>query len=80
LGTPPRITHIPAWILTSGLMLMRRLTPLRIHGVIEFPLTVLTHDVISPTTGHRNLAEYYQQAAMTSPASDEVTPPDRPAA
>jgi uncharacterized protein YbjT (DUF2867 family) len=80
LGTTPRITHIPAWILTSGLALMRRLSPLRVHGVVEFPLTVLTHDVISPTTGHRHIAEHYQQAAMTSPESAKAAPPDRPAA
>jgi uncharacterized protein YbjT (DUF2867 family) len=79
-GTPPRITHIPAWILTSALALMRLLTPLRIHGVIEFPLTVLTHDVISPAAGHRHLAEYYHRAATTSPPGEKVTPPDQPAA
>ena len=77
-GTPARITHIPARILTSSLALLRLLTPLRIHGVIEFPLTVLTHDVIAPATGHRQLADYYRQAAMTGP--DTATPPSRPAA
>lgn len=80
LGTPPRITHIPAGLLTSGLALTRRLTPLRVHGVMEFPLTVLTHDVISPATGQRQLADHYRQAATSGPAGDKVTPPDRPAA
>jgi hypothetical protein len=42
---------------------MRRLTPLRVHGVLEFPLTVLTHDVLSPATGRRHLADHYGQAA-----------------
>jgi uncharacterized protein YbjT (DUF2867 family) len=65
-GTPARITHIPAWILTSALAVMRLMTPLRIHGVIEFPLTVLTHDVISPTAGRRHLAEHFHQTAITS--------------
>jgi len=68
LGTTPRITRIPAGLLKSGLVLMRRLTPLRVHGIVEFPLTVLTHDVISPTTGQRHLADHYQQAATSSPA------------
>lgn len=80
LGRTPRITRIPAWLITSGLVLMRRLTPLRVHGVIEFPLTVLTHDLISPTTGRRHLADHYQQAATSRSAGDEVTTPDRPAA
>jgi len=59
LGTTPRITRIPAWLLKSALVVMRRLTPLRVHGVIEFPLTVLTHDLIAPTTGRGHLAHYY---------------------
>lgn len=80
LGTTPRITRIPAWLLKSGLVLMRRLTPLRVYGIVEFPLTVLTHDVLSPTTGQRHLADHYQLAATPSLASDKVTPPDRPAA
>ncbi|WNM33140.1 SDR family oxidoreductase [Streptomyces sp. Li-HN-5-11] len=80
LGTTPRITRIPAWLLTSGLVLMRRLTPLRVHGIVEFPLTVLTHDVLSPVTGRRHLADYYRQAAASGPAvDDKVTPSDRPA-
>ncbi|MGA8248522.1 MAG: SDR family oxidoreductase [Nocardioides sp.] len=74
LGTPPRISHVPAWMLTSILVLMRLLTPLRVHGVIEFPLTVLTHDVISPTAGHRHLGEYFEEAAVTSHTRDKATP------
>lgn len=80
LGMTPSITHIPAGLLRSGLVLMRRLTLLRVHGVMEFPLTVLTHDVISPTTGRRHLADHYQQAATSSSAGDKVAPPDLPAA
>lgn len=68
LGKPPRITRIPAGLLTTALSLTRRLTPLRVHGVIEFPLTVLTHDVLSPATGHRRLADHYARAAAPGPA------------
>lgn len=63
LGKTPRITHIPAVLLTASLAVMRRVTPLRVHGVAEFPLTVLTHDVVSPTGGRRHLADYYRQKA-----------------
>jgi uncharacterized protein YbjT (DUF2867 family) len=62
VGVPPRVTHIPAGLLKVGLVLMRRLTPLRMHGVVEFPLTVLTHDVLSPAVGRRRLADYYREA------------------
>lgn len=67
LGAPPRIRHIPTWVISSGLVLLRWVTPLRVHGVIEFPLTVLTHDVLSPTMGQHRLADHYQEAASTRP-------------
>ncbi|GAA4235357.1 SDR family oxidoreductase [Actinomadura meridiana] len=79
LGATPRVTHVPAVLIKSGLAMMRRLTPLRVHGVIEFPLTVLTNDVLSPITGRRHLADYYQRAATSSHASDKAIPPGRPA-
>ena len=63
VGNPPRITHVPLWPVKAGLVLLRRLTPLRTHQLIEFPLTVLTQDVLAPTTGRHHLAEYFQQAA-----------------
>jgi uncharacterized protein YbjT (DUF2867 family) len=63
VGKPPRITHIPMWSVKAGLVLLRRLTPLRTHQLIEFPLTVLTRDVIAPATGRHHLAEYFQQVA-----------------
>ena len=53
VGNPPRITHVPLWPVKAGLVLLRRLTPLRTHQLIEFPLTVLTQDVLAPTTGRR---------------------------
>ncbi|GAA1567890.1 MULTISPECIES: SDR family oxidoreductase [Kribbella] len=64
LGAAPHITHIPTWILASSLALMRRVTPLRVYGVIEFPLTVLTNDVLSPKTGAQRLADHYKKAAL----------------
>jgi uncharacterized protein YbjT (DUF2867 family) len=67
IGNPPRITHVPLWPVTAGLVLMRRLTPLRTHQLIEFPLTVLTQDVLAPTAGRNHLAEHFRQAASPSP-------------
>lgn len=64
-GTPPRIMHIPTWVITAGLTLLRWVTPLRVHGVIEFPLTVLTHDVLSPAVGRHRLADHYQDVRPT---------------
>ncbi|MFG3281745.1 SDR family oxidoreductase [Streptomyces sp. NPDC048111] len=63
LGRPPRITRVPAGVLRAALAVLRRTTPLRVYGAVEFPLTVLTQDVIAPTTGHRRLADHFRRAA-----------------
>ncbi|MFI6565946.1 SDR family oxidoreductase [Streptomyces sp. NPDC050534] len=67
LGRPARITHLPPSALKFGLMLLRRFTPVRIHAVLEFPLTVLTHDVIAPTNGRRRLADHFRTEAEARP-------------
>jgi uncharacterized protein YbjT (DUF2867 family) len=80
LGRPVRTRHIPTWLLTTSLAVMRRVTPLRVHGVVEFPLTVLTHDVISPTNGTRHLADYFSQSTAGSSADDRLAPQTQPEA
>lgn len=65
VGNLPRITHVPAWLVKAGLVLLRRLTPLRTHQLVEFPLTVLTRDVLAATTGRRHLTDYFDQAAAS---------------
>jgi uncharacterized protein YbjT (DUF2867 family) len=67
LGRRARITHLPPSALKFGLMLLRRFTPVRIHAVLEFPLTVLTHDVIAPTKGRRRLADHFRAEAEARP-------------
>ncbi len=61
-GRPVRITHIPAWIPRTARGVLRRLTPVRVHGPLEFLLTVLTCDVVAPTTGRRRLADHFREA------------------
>ena len=79
LGAAPRVRHLPARFVKAGLILMRWLTPLRVHGVAEFPLTVLSHDVVNAAIGQRQLAHYFQEAATSSPptGSDRTTGPTR---
>lgn len=62
VGRPERITHVPVWVLKASLLVLRRVTPLRVHGVVEFPLTVLTQDVIAPTTGHHRLTDHFRES------------------
>jgi uncharacterized protein YbjT (DUF2867 family) len=63
LGRPARTTQMPTWVPDAGLAAMRRLTPLGVHGVVEFPITVLTHDLVSPAIGSRRLADHFRQVA-----------------
>jgi uncharacterized protein YbjT (DUF2867 family) len=74
LGTTPQISRIPAGFVRVGLLLMRWLTPLRVHGVVEFPLTVLSNDVITATTGQRQLADYFREAAASQAPGTEIVP------
>jgi uncharacterized protein YbjT (DUF2867 family) len=67
LGRPARITRLPLPALKFGLTLLRRLTPVRVHGVLEFPLTVLAHDVIAPAHGRRRLADHFRSEAEALP-------------
>ncbi len=60
---PVRITHIPAWIPKAARGLLRRFTPLRVYGPLEFLLTVLTCDVVAPTTGRRRLADHFREVS-----------------
>ncbi|MFI6469652.1 SDR family oxidoreductase [Streptomyces sp. NPDC050516] len=63
VGRPERITRVPVWVLRASLSVLCRVTPLRVHGVVEFPLTVLTQDVIAPTTGRRRLTDHFRESA-----------------
>lgn len=66
LGSRPRVTRVPLWPMRTALVLLRRLTPLRTHQLVEFPLTVLTEDVLSPTTGRRRLADHFRESAAAA--------------
>lgn len=65
LGRTPRVSRIPAGLIKLVLVLVRRLTPVRVHSSIEFPLTVLTHDVIAPSSGGRRLLAQHFQDELT---------------
>lgn len=78
LGTTPRISRIPVGFVTAGLVLLRRLTPLRVHGTLEFPLTVLSHDVISPSSiGRRHLSRHFQEALARNASDTGASPEER---
>ncbi|MGE4292173.1 MAG: SDR family oxidoreductase [Desulfovibrio sp.] len=66
LGVPPRISHLPRWIVPPLTWLLRRLTPAAVYGPLEFFLAVFSRDMVAPNFGHRTLAAHYRErvAAM----------------
>jgi len=59
LSTEPKITHIPDWIQTAVLKLLRILTGSKTYGPIEFFLTVMAIDMIAPEYGKHTIKEYF---------------------
>lgn len=60
-GHRPRITHVPQQLTDMVGRLVRRATPERIHGPLQFFLSVMTSDMIAPPTGHDHLASFFDQ-------------------
>ncbi len=67
LDTPSRITSIPAFVAHGLATAMHHLTPSRIHGAPEFVLTVVSRDLIAPTTGTTTLSEHFRSKARRCP-------------
>jgi len=56
-----RIKHIPVWIESVLIRIIRLLTNQRVYGPIEFFLTVMTMDMVAPKYGRHKLADYYKE-------------------
>lgn len=63
VGRPPRITHVPDVARRGVLALARTFTSSRIHGPLEFFLTVTARDMVAPRAGHRPLGAFFQAFA-----------------
>jgi len=59
LGIEPKITHIPDWVRTATLKLVKIFTGSKTYGPIEFFLTVMAIDMIAPEYGKYSLKEYF---------------------
>ena len=59
LGTEPKVTCISAFFAIVLLWLLRRLTPERIYGPVEFTLTVITRNMVGPSCGEDSLGEFF---------------------
>jgi uncharacterized protein YbjT (DUF2867 family) len=61
LGKEPQITHIPGWVKTVLLWIVRMFTGSRVYGPLEFFLTVMSMDMIAPEYGRHTLRQYFSQ-------------------
>ncbi len=61
LGKSPRITCIPDWLRKFILRSLQSFTTQKIHGPVEFFLTVMAMDMIAPEYGSRTLEKFYSE-------------------
>ncbi|MGH1344783.1 MAG: NAD(P)H-binding protein [Nannocystales bacterium] len=62
LGTPAKITHVPAWVVKLGLPLIRPFNR-RVYDVGSFIVRGATHDMVAPCHGQRRLAPFFETLA-----------------
>jgi len=59
LGKKSKISSIPIWLRNILMKTIRILTPVKIHGPIEFFMTVLAEDMVAPKFGSHRLKDFY---------------------
>jgi uncharacterized protein YbjT (DUF2867 family) len=59
LGKKTKITHIPDWLRVTVVNLIRLFTGSKVYGPVEFFMTVMAMDMLSPEYGKRTLKEYF---------------------
>ena len=62
VGKPARIRHLPMGVARAILPLLR-VSP-RWHGVAEFMVTALSHEMVGVPHGHDHLVEFYRNRAV----------------
>jgi uncharacterized protein YbjT (DUF2867 family) len=60
LGTQPKVTCIPVSFATALLWLIRKFTPARVYGPLEFTLTVITTNMVGPAYGKDSLQDFFR--------------------
>lgn len=63
-GNPKKIVHIPDWVRKSTLFLLRKITSSKFYGPIEFFMTVMAMDMVSPAMGNHHLEDFFKQLKM----------------
>jgi len=75
LGKQPRIWSVPVGAANAIVALLRRTTPSRFYGPIEFFIEVLGRDMVAPPYGSRTLTAFFEQEACDMVPSHDSGPP-----
>lgn len=59
LGTKPRMTHVPLWIVNAALAVLRRVNR-RKYTTFAFLARMMQNDIIAPRTGTRHLRDAFR--------------------
>ena len=59
-GTELKVIHIPNWVRTALIRMVRIFSGSRVYGPIEFLLTVMAIDMVAPEYGKLRLKEYFE--------------------
>lgn len=65
LDQPEKISCVPKPLVSAIVRAMRWLTPVRVHGPLEFMACVMTMDVIGQPYGQRRLADHFRDRGRT---------------
>jgi uncharacterized protein YbjT (DUF2867 family) len=59
VGKPVKITRIPIWLRNVMLAALRRVTSVKTYGPLEFFMTVLAMDMVTPLYGKHHLKDFF---------------------
>lgn len=62
LGTKPRVTHVPLWVVNAALAVLRRLNR-RQYTTAAFLARMMQNDIVAPRTGTRHLRDAFRLSA-----------------
>ncbi len=61
MNKPAKISRVPLWLSNSLLWFVRTLTSVKTYGGLEFFMTVLTQDMVAPTSGNHKLKDFFEE-------------------
>ena len=70
LDKPHKISCVPRWLTAAMVGLMRWLTPVRVHGPVQFMANVMTMDVVGELRGSRRLADHFGSLPKTKSSEE----------